>query len=232
MLLAIVKWRKCHSLLCECDECMKKFVTRRYALRHRELHFCSRTCSNASQASGKLFEQVKKTNLERYGVEFVQQNSVINEKRQATNICRYGSCDSRRASLKTYLNECGVENVSQLSDHNEKVRLTSLLKYGVEHPFQAKVVKDKIETTCVDRYGVHFYSQSEEFLKSIDWKQNAVKRHETMKRAGTYAATETAPENACYEALCELFGEDDVERHSLVNGWDIDLRVNSLNTCI
>ena len=53
-----------------------------------------------------------------------------------------------------------------------------------------------------------------------------------MKRAGTYAATETAPENACYEALCELFGEDDVERHALVNGWDIDLRVNSLNTCI
>ncbi len=64
-------------------------------------------------------------------------------------------------------------------------------------------------------------------MANVDMKQNAQKIHATMKRNGTYGKKQSRVENACFDAMCEIYGSHDVERHVELNGRDIDLFVKS-----
>lgn len=54
------------------------------------------------------------------------------------------------------------------------------------------------------------------------------KRHETMKRNGTYR--KSRPEDELYKYLVQRFG--DVERQRYVNGWPIDFYVPSVDAYV
>jgi hypothetical protein len=104
-------------------------------------------------------EKVKKTNIERRGVEYPTQSQDVREKVKKTNIERRGveyptqSQDVREKSKQTNLKIRGVENPSQSQEVKEKVKQTNLEKRGVEYSIQSDEIKEKIKKTCLMRYG-------------------------------------------------------------------------------
>lgn len=53
---------------------------------------------------------------------------------------------------KTLLEKYNTTNISLIGQ--EKRKKTFLERYGVDHPFKSKIIKDKAEQTCIDRFGV------------------------------------------------------------------------------
>jgi len=123
-------------------------------------------------------EKSKKTNLERYGDEYYNNNektqktclkkygvnttlleSNTKEKIKKTNLEKYGSEQPlssdmiREKSKNTLLEKYGVDSYSKTLEFSEKFKKTILSKYGVEHPMLLNFIKDKLKQTNIERYG-------------------------------------------------------------------------------
>jgi len=92
--------------------------------------------------SENIKEKLKKTNLERYGVENIYQSEKIKEKIKNTNLIRYGYTNP-------FLNPDTLLNI-----HN-KLKKTNLERNGYEYPFQDKIllktILDKQSKTFVNK---------------------------------------------------------------------------------
>lgn len=147
--------------------------------------FCSSKCSNTSNTTK---EKIKKTNLERYGVEHPYQNKEILEKVKQTKLERYGDANyvnSEKAAStlketyaiqkneiiekrrRTNLERYGNENYTSTQDYLEKTKKTSLEKYGVESHTKSNEVKEKYKNTIRKKYGVDCVFQSDEVKAKI-----------------------------------------------------------------
>jgi len=112
----------------------------------------------------------KKTqsNLEKYGVEHVLQADFFKEKAKKTTLERYGVEHATQSEVvrekvrQTNLSRLGVEYPTQSKAVKEKVKKTNLANLGVEYPTQSSLVRDKVKQTCLDKYGVEYASQAEE----------------------------------------------------------------------
>lgn len=249
----VIGQRNRHVLVCICDVCGVEFETLRYKLRHKQYHFCSRTCSNASQKSGVLKNRVLATNRAKFGCDYPTQNEDVLKKQFDTNLERYGVRSRLCIELQKFLEENGVQNSSQLPDHREKCENTSLRKRGVRHAFCDQIVRDKIKKTMlerygneccfkndkvkekikdvmIERYGVRWYTQTLRFKNEVDWTLAAKKRHETMKQKGLYASSKA--EDNLHTMLVALYGGDDVCRHKIVRHYEIDFYVKSLDVYV
>lgn len=105
-------------------ECEKKHALKVNPLRNPE----------TKQAT---YEKMKKTMIDRYGVEHPAQNKDILEKMKSTTKERYG-----------------VEYFVQSDQYREKAEATNLERYGVKWALQGQEAKDKQRQTNLDRYGV------------------------------------------------------------------------------
>ena len=92
---------------------------------------------------------LKKTNLEKYGVDNPFKSEEIKKKIKNTNLEKYG-----------------VDSYTKSEDYNDKLKNTCIEKYGVEHHTMSDLVKDKIKSTNMERYGGHF-SKTEEFKSKV-----------------------------------------------------------------
>jgi len=99
--------------------------------------------------------QIKKANLEKYGVE-----STLSLKR-----CK------EDGMIKKY----GVKNPFESKEIQEKIKKTNLRKYGVKNPFESKEIQEKIKKTNLDRHGVEYPSQSKKIQEKI--KQSFLKKY-------------------------------------------------------
>lgn len=99
-------------------------------------------------------EKIKKTCLEKYGVEYPAQNDEIKEKIKKT-IGKDKDFWKKRneKSKQTCLIKYGVENVYQAEFVKEKKKKSYLEHYGVEHPMLSEEVQNKIKKTNLERYG-------------------------------------------------------------------------------
>ena len=89
------------------------------------------------QHPDRVREQIKKTNLERYGFEHPMQNKALRAKADATVLERYGT-----------------KNISSNEEVKAKKRATTLKNFGTEYPSQSEVVREKQKDTNLQRYGV------------------------------------------------------------------------------
>jgi len=126
-----------------CLECGKKTKFNRPSKGYSK--FCSLKCSANSNYKK---EKIKKTNLEKYGVENPGQNEEIKEKIKKTNIEKYG-----------------VKWTSQNKEIREKQKETCLKKYGYKYSFQNREIRNKIIRTRKNNYLENGYSCS-----VIKWK--------------------------------------------------------------
>lgn len=106
---------------------------------------------------------MQRTNLEKYGVPCVFQNSEIKEKTKQTNLEKYG-----------------VPYAAQANEIKEKRKRTFLDRYGVSSTMEItgmkERIKEKIKETNLERYGVLYTSQIPEVRQ---------KQMETMFKNGT-----------------------------------------------
>lgn len=140
------------SFICNCSQV--HINTFRYILMYNGLH-CKNCCKIISD------NKRKNTNLEKYGVEYVQQDIIIKEK-----------------SKNTILEKYGVDNVFKNKDIRNKSKRTMLLKYGVEYSIQKKeiqnIVKIKSRKTHLEKYGVEYSIQNKEIYEKRK-KSNLIK---------------------------------------------------------
>jgi len=100
--------------------------------------YCSIACSREEAVKNS-----KKTNLERYGVEYTFQSKDIKNKIKETNLKRYGS-----------------ENPWGSNMIQKKIKKTNLERYGVENPNQSKKILNKSKQTKKTKYGNENYNNS------------------------------------------------------------------------
>lgn len=111
-----------------------------------------------------ILEKRKKTNLEKWGVEYPLQNPKIMEKFKQTNLRKFG-----------------VDNFSNSDNFLEKLKKSNNKKWGVDFPTQLEKIKEKTKNTNINKWGVSSTLQldiskkkrlektkSEEFRKRFD----------------------------------------------------------------
>lgn len=150
-----------HNHFKQCVVCGKSFKL-------LDVYSTTSTCSKQCKAI-QVKCNTKKTNLERYGVEWAQQTQEFQERVKKTNLERYGvenvskSKEIKKRITETNLRKYGVEWVQQSPDIREKSQDTMQDRYGVSHALQSEEIKDKATQTMQDRYGVDHALQSEQF---------------------------------------------------------------------
>lgn len=99
---------------------------------------------------------IKKTMLEKYGVENISQLDAAKEKKKNTCLRNYG-----------------VENPLQSPKIREKIKSSNIEKYGVDHNMKSKEVREKAKNTFLANYGVDNPSKSDSVKNKIRIKAKA-----------------------------------------------------------
>jgi hypothetical protein len=137
----------------------------------------------------KRLEKYKKTNLERFGVEFAIQNEKIKEKSNKTCLEKYGVDNpSKSEEIKNKIKNTNMSRYGVpwgLSNDGIRKKIVNTLKEkcGVEHPSQIPDVRRKAEQTTLERLGVCFAAQSDEIQERMQQKM--------LERYGVKWATQT-----------------------------------------
>lgn len=168
----------------------------------RSTHFCSRECFYVGIKAGGAADQARKQ----------------------TCVVRYG--------VEHPMKDPG-------SDYRRQRDATCLTRYGSEIPTKSQAVKDKTTSTCLTRFGAPFPMMNEQvkqrMVKSLqrsDLRAAAIKRHETMKRNGSFGHSRI--EDKMYQILVEAHGTENIERQKRPEGttWRIDFYVKSIDTYV
>ena len=118
--------------------------------------------------SQEIKNKIKKTNLDKYGVEYSLQSQEIKNKIKQTNLDKYGVehtfqvKEFQNKSKQTNIAKYGFENPLQSQEIKDKIKQTNLDKYGVEHTFQVKEFQNKSKQTNIAKYGVEYPAQNAE----------------------------------------------------------------------
>lgn len=241
--------------LYKCDECGIEFHIKAKAKIQQQFHFHNRECMNKSMKNGILRSKTDETSLSKYGTLNPAQSQHVKQKMQQTCLDRYGvrfatSNNEIRSKMSKTAIQTFAKNGEEIQARRRKtnqikrgvdypmsdpiVRAKSIKtcneRYGCDNPAKLQITHDKAVNTLMKRYGVKNTMSIPGMYDRIDWKKASVKRHETMKREGTYRKSK--PENKFYTILCDKFGTDNVERQCFINKWPIDFYVKSIGTYI
>ena len=117
-------------------------------------------------STNEFKEKVKETVLEKYGVDNVAKNNEVKNKKDKTNIKKYGNkCSILNKSIKEKIKQKNLEKYGNIypkniNRNNEEIKMKNIKKYGVSCTLQTKEAKEKTKETNIKRYGVEFPQQS------------------------------------------------------------------------
>ena len=136
--------------------------------------YCSAKCSYQDPSR---IENMKSTNLKKYGVDFPMQSAEIQSKLNDVFIAKYGKTrHSNPAKAKnTCLKKYGVEHYSLTQEYTDRARQTNLEKYGVENVMMLQEIREKIKQTNIERHGVSCVLASAanvEKAHNMRWEKN------------------------------------------------------------
>lgn len=146
--------------------------------------YCSTKCKfKDPEFIQKRTEKTKKTNLEKYGVEYITQNKQIRDKINKTNLEKYGvkeflskeNNECREKIKTTCLEKYGVDNPLKSDIILEQIKQTNLKRYGFENPFNNPTTQDNIKKTNLEKHGVKYTFQSDAIKQKI--KETNIKRY-------------------------------------------------------
>ena len=108
---------------------------------------CSKKC---------IYDRIKKSNLENYGVENQFQRKYTKEKSKQTKREKYGNENyvNREKTNKTNLKKYGNISACNGEEQNKMKKDTWIKNYGVENPSKSKEIKKQKEITCLKHFGV------------------------------------------------------------------------------
>ena len=173
----------------KCIVCGKKSIF--FGLKKGYSEYCSNECANKSP---KRIEKIKKTCLERYGVNNGAKIEASKEKMKKTCLERYGAefvCkteEQKKKSKQTKLERYGNENWC----NSNKIKQTKLERYGDENWCNSNKIKqtklerygdenyvnlEKRKQTCLEKYNCASYTQTQEFKDKS--KQTCLEKYGT-----------------------------------------------------
>lgn len=161
----------------------------------------------------------RQTNLQKYGVPCVTQNSEILKKREQTNIHRYGykapisNPEIREKYTQTMIANYGVPHSLQSDEIKSRKFQTTFDRYGVQHSLQSPKIKGEIEQRNIEKYGVpyithlsSFHDRVQETKRSNDPRYNTIRSMFDLKQQGILGeeiAVEFITGNFCQSAANE-----------------------------
>ena len=182
---------------CGSPECMHKCQIDSKIELHRNM---------SNEKKKEIIEKMKKTCLERYGVEYSTQSEIMKEKTNKTKEEKYGNpfFTNQEKRKKTNIDKYG--GVAPLCNETIKKKMeeTNLKKYGVKNVFQSEEVKQAIKETNIKKYGVEYPMMSKEIQSKVDYPEAVFKQIISKKRNGTLHTS--SHEDNIYEWLLEEFG--------------------------
>lgn len=146
-----------------CDTCNAVYEGKyqKQYLSNRKSTYCSHECAAAAKKEGGQIY---------CNIQAKRDNDTWQAKLASTVFERYGVLNvslldsSKQAKRETFFkNNCSTHE--QVINLREKRKLGCLKKYGVEHCAKRKETKEKIAKTCMERYGVPNFTQTQEFQK-------------------------------------------------------------------
>ena len=163
---------------------------------------CSKDCR---------YKLVKKTNMERYGVDNAAKSPVFKRKAIETSLKRYGveyptqSDAVKKKTRSTCLKRYGVPAYFQCKDMKQKAEQTCLEKYGVRHYLSNDKARKRISQTMLERYGVPWYCMTDEYQDSRH--PGRISKINTMfsdmlRSYGCETSFEFSVENRLYDVKC------------------------------
>jgi DNA invertase Pin-like site-specific DNA recombinase len=117
--------------------------------------------------------KIKKTNLDRYGVDHPMKNKNVRDKVIKTNIERYGvdhplqNKDIMDKAINTSMKRYNETNPMKNEEVKKHLKKSMLQRYGVDHPMKLEVFRNAIKETNKDRYGVEYPSMNEDIKVKI-----------------------------------------------------------------
>jgi hypothetical protein len=142
-----------YYIRCSCG----KRVSEKMNWREGYKKWCSNKCSSNSE---EIKQKLKKTSLEKWGVEHYSKTDEYVEKVKKTSLERFGVDNYAKTdeflekSKGTFLTKWGVDSFTKTSEYLEKSKKTSLKNWGVEFPIQSNIIKERIKNSNIKKYGV------------------------------------------------------------------------------
>lgn len=243
-----------HWLIAKCDNCSKIFIIKKCvkAALNNKRHMHNRECSLQAFGSGIVRNDINRKLKDEYGVNNIAARPDVRAKIIQTCIDKHGVDhvfkakevnDKRRA---TYEKRYGVGWVSQAPEMIERQRTTIYARSNErKEEIESKkhitrlsrtdeeklLFRFKREATCRKLYGVSHVSQRPEHKLRANSPEACAKRHETMKRNGTYHKSK--PEDLLYTMLCEMFSAVQRQVAVVANAhWSIDFYITDIDTYV
>ena len=116
-------------------------------------------------------ECLKRTNLEKFGVDNPAKLQSVQDKMRATCLARYGVENGKQAecvkekSRETCLERYGVDNPAKSIEVKERMRKTNQERYGVDWVPQNSQIRQKQIDSMISKYSVKYPYQAEEFVQ-------------------------------------------------------------------
>jgi len=150
------------SIRVKCDICgnEKVILFQKYIknINNGNFYACSSKCAQ---------DKVKKTSLNKFGVEYYVQTDEYKQRVIITSNDNYGcehftqSNKVKNEAKKTFIENYGVDSPFKSEMIKEKIKLILIEKYGVDNVFKNEKIKEKIRKTFNINYGVNWSSQNE-----------------------------------------------------------------------
>lgn len=205
-----------------------------------------------SMQSEEIQAKAKQTCLERYGCEYALQNHDIREKGRLTLLKKYGveNAFNMEQARKRNIESLRKLETKRKRDHTKLIRYgnaqynnrplackTNTERHGVPYPMQSAEIRNKSVETCMQKYGVRSWTQSEaghaRLSESASDPRTIQKQIETMKREGTFkiSKSEQLFESLLQERDIEYKTEYVCERYPFkcdfyLPEWDLFVELN------
>ena len=196
----------------KCKICNKPLYWNKKKGHYPETCNC-KECKSQYAASDSVVQKRIQTNLEKYGVEHLQQT-----KEWKDNL--------KKHNLQTY----GVAGYTQTDEFKKKSKKTCLEKYGVEYSSKSDIVQQKSKQTCLEKYGVEYYTKTDEFKHRYKTELSCKAKETNRRKYGVdwYYQSEEFKEKANRTRL-KRFG---AISHSQSDHWKSLMYDNFKNTLI
>ncbi len=192
-----------------CDYCQKIFERSgnhaRISLERRH-HYCSKGCTAKSEYSK---ESCQLTCIKRYGATHPQKSDTVRNKTQKTCIERYG-----------------VDNPWKSNLILEKRSETWVRNYGVDNPAKSEEIQTKMKVTCYERYGHGNVWKLHSIHSKCNTQEARQKANKTLQLNDTHGRSKI--EDEFFKSIVEHLPGVDAERHVMINGWCIDVRIEDM----
>lgn len=201
-----------------CDHCDNEFESD-YTLGKAEriYHFCCRKCQQQSyRKGGILYDRIHDTMKSNIGDDY---RKIIGAKILAASTSEQ-RIERAAIAKQTVAERYGVNSALQI----KHVRAAALQKAAAPE----SVAKRKVTTK--ERFGVDSVLKLPKVHALCNTPESCLKRHETMKKNGSYA--KSSQEDLFFDYLVLTYGAHDIERQKTMNIWPIDFYVKSIDTHI